>query len=157
MSEQTNVSQTPANAQSPVYVVYDPARRRSRRAKQKPAHVGPRGGRAWIGPSALRYDPALVAYEPRRRRRVKYDPVIGGGKQITDALVDGFGFGLLTHHIPIPSGSVGGFSYADVAAGVLTFVYERFYMRRGWTAALLGAVAGLATGKISSSLGGWRP
>lgn len=138
MSEQTQTTETPQPANIK-YVIYDPARRRRKRTR-------------WRA-----YDPALVAYEPaRRRQRIRYDPAVGGSKAVTDAVVDGLGFGLLTHTVPIPAGSIGGFSYSDVAAGVLTFVYEKYYMRRGWTAAVLGAVTGIATGRLVSALGGWK-
>lgn len=129
MSEQVAAqTQTPQTVQ---YIVYDPARRKRVRR--------------------IKYDPA------RRRRRVRsYDPVKVGGKGIIDSMVDGLGFGLITHAVPIPSGIIGGFSYADVSAGVLTALYEKFYMRRGWTAAIVGAIVGLATGKLVNTLGGGR-
>lgn len=156
MSEQvveTSQNAATATATQPVYLLYDPARRR-RRGGGSRAKVG----RKQVGPSALRYDPAIVAYEPRRRRTRRYDPVVGGGKALTDSLVDGLGFGLLMHAVPaIPEGNVSGLSYRDIGAGVVTLAYEKFYMRRGWSAALLGAIAGIATGKIVSSLGGWKP
>lgn len=162
MSEQvqTTTTQTPANIQ---YIVYDPAKRRSSRRRGatryvagKPVYDGPRGGVAWVGPRKLRYDPALIAYEPRRRRVRRYDPQRAGGKTLVDSMVDGLGFGLLAHTAPIPSGNIAGFTYADVAAGVLTAVYEKAYMRRGWTAAIIGGLTGFATGKIVQTLGGWR-
>lgn len=139
MSEQIQTVQTqpqPANIQ---YILYDPAKRRRRVGRRK-------------------YDPQIIAYEPARRRRTrrKYDPVRVGGKAITDSIVDGLGFGLIAHTVPIPSGNVGSFSYSDIAAGVLTLAYEKWYMRRGWTAAILGAVAGVATGKLVQTLGGWK-
>lgn len=122
---------------TPTYIVYDPARRRARRRR--------------------RLDPELIAYEPRRRRRfTRLDPQ-RGGRNTTDAIVDGLGFGLLTHSIPaIPEGNVGGFSYRDLAAGIITAFYEKYYMRRGWSSAIIGAIAGISAGKIVSSLGGWR-
>lgn len=141
MSEQVVVNPTQTPAQPAAYILYDPAQRRRRARRRK-------------------YDPTLIAYEPaRRRRRVRrLDPVRVGGKALTDSLVDGLGFGLLLHAVPaIPEGNVSGLSYRDIGAGVVTFAYEKFYMRRGWSAALLGAIAGIATGKIVSSLGGWKP
>ncbi len=140
MSEQVVANPAASTAAQPAaYILYDPARRR-RRARR-------------------RYDPTLIAYEPRRRRRVRrYDPVRAGGKVLTDSLVDGLGFGLLFHAIPaIPEGSIAGFSYRDVGAAVAAAAYEKAYLKRGWSSVILGAIAAFATGKIVSSLGGWKP
>lgn len=148
----------PANIQ---YVLYDPARRKRRRGRRaiggKPVYRGPRGGVAWIGPSAMRYDPALVAYEPRRRRYRKYDPVRAGGKAVADSVVDGLGFGLVFHALPMVEGTVGPLTYRDIGAGLVTAVYEKAYMKRGWAATLIGAISAIAAGKLVQTLGGWKP
>jgi hypothetical protein len=76
---------------------------------------------------------------------------------MADSVVDGLGFGLVSHLVPgIPSGSLGPVGYRDAAAGVITFAYEKWYMRRGWTSAILGAIAGIATSKLVDALGGWK-
>lgn len=145
MSEQVQTG-IPATTQplQPVYLLYDPARRRRR---ARPRRV-------------RRYEPdPLVVYEPRRRRRRarRLDPARAGSRVIVDGVVDGLGWGGLVGALPIPDYSInGGLTVKDVGAAVIAGVYEKLYMKRGWTPTLVGALVGLFANKMFSWLRGVR-
>ena len=153
---------TPAPAIQYVPIMYDPARRRRRRARAKGGtttiggkrvYRGPRGGMAWVGPSALRYDPMPVLDPARRRRRArKLDPLrIGriGTKGLVDSAIDGAGFAYIAGKIPL-TGSVGPLSYQDAVAVGGSFLYEWLFMKRG----LLGGAVAAA---VAYALRRWLP
>lgn len=160
MSEAVVQTQAENQGLQPVYLLYDPAKRKRKRAKRakegavrgKAYIIGPRGGVAWIGPSALRYEPdPIVLYEPARRRRRarKLDPVRAGSKALVDSAIDGLGIGGVISAVPYGGTPIaGGLTVKDIGAGVVAGLYEKLYMKRGWTSAIIGFATALFTNKI---------
>ena len=104
------------------YVVYDPARRRRRRARTR------------------RYDP-----EPARRR-IRMGR--GDGQvALVDSALDGAAWGFIAKKLPAPSVNLGFLQSNDVVGVVGAAVYEKFYMKRRWTHALIAAGVAYLVGR----------
>lgn len=127
----------------PVYLLYDPARRKRKARKKK-----------------LDPDPVIV-YEPAKRkrgaRRRRLDPARAGGKAIVDSIIDGFGIGGVVGSMPFGEQVVvGGLTVKDLAGGILAGAYEKVYMKRGWTPTIIGFAIGCFASRIFNWLKGVR-
>ena len=109
-----------------VPILYDPARKRKRRARR-----------------ARKADPVVYVADPARRRRRtrRADPVrLGriGAKGVVDSAVDGLGFAYLASKVPV-GGSIGPMSLQDAVAVGGAFIYEWMVMKRGLVGGAIAA------------------
>jgi hypothetical protein len=129
VSETTQTVIPNTGVQPVQYILYDPARRK-RRARR-----------------ARRYDPAIVAYEPRRRRRASGMTRTDGQVALVDSALDGAAWGFIAKKLPVPSQSIGPLSTSDAVGVVGALVYEKFYMKRKWTHAFVSAAVAYMVGR----------
>jgi hypothetical protein len=132
MSEAVVQTQTPNTALQPVqYILYDPARRR-RRARR-----------------ARRYDPdpAIIAYEPRRRRKASVMSRTNGQVALVDSALDGVAWGFIAKKLPLPSQAIGPLDTRDAVGVAGALIYEKFYMKRKWTHAFVSAAVAYMVGR----------
>ena len=74
-----------------------------------------------------------------------------GQVALVDSAVDGVAWGYVGSKIPVPEAGIGPLTSKELVGAVAAAVYEKFYMKRRWSHALIAAGIAYLVGRWMSA------